>query len=44
MLGLNKLALPGFDVAMVRDFTQHALAAIKAGNLGYAIVTAANGR
>jgi arsenite methyltransferase len=44
MLGLNKLALPGFDTAMVKDFTQHALAAIKAGKLGYAIVTAAKGR
>ncbi|WP_245328982.1 class I SAM-dependent methyltransferase [Bradyrhizobium centrolobii] len=41
MLGLNKLALPGFDIAMVKDFTQHALAVIKAGKLGYAIVTAA---
>jgi ubiquinone/menaquinone biosynthesis C-methylase UbiE len=41
MLGLNKLALPGFDIAMVKDFTQHALAMIEAGKLGYAIVTAA---
>ena len=40
-LGLNKLALPGFDIAMAKDFTQCALAAIRAGKLGYAIVTAA---
>jgi len=39
-LGLNKLALPGFDIAMAKDFTEHALAAIRAGKLGYAIVTA----
>jgi arsenite methyltransferase len=39
-LGLNKLALPGLDIAMVKDFTQHALAATRAGKLGYAIVTA----
>ena len=41
MLGLKKLALPGFDIALVKDFTQHALAAIRAGTLGYAILTAA---
>jgi ubiquinone/menaquinone biosynthesis C-methylase UbiE len=41
MLGLNKVALPGFDIAMVKDFTQHALTAIRAGKLGYAILTAA---
>jgi arsenite methyltransferase len=40
MLGLNKPALPGFDIAVVKDFTQHALAAIRAGKLGYAIVIA----
>jgi ubiquinone/menaquinone biosynthesis C-methylase UbiE len=39
-LGLNKLALPRFDITMAKDFTQHALAAIRAGKLGYAIVTA----
>ena len=39
-LGLNKLASPDFDIAMVKDFTQHALAAIAAGRLGYAIMTA----
>jgi len=42
-LGLNKLALPGFDIAMAKDFTQCALAAIRAGKLGYAIVTATKG-
>jgi ubiquinone/menaquinone biosynthesis C-methylase UbiE len=40
MLGLNKLALPGFDIAMVKDFTRHAFNAIRAGTLGYAILTA----
>jgi ubiquinone/menaquinone biosynthesis C-methylase UbiE len=43
MLGLNKLALPGFDVAMVKDFTRDALTAIRVGKLGYAILTAAKG-
>ena len=41
MRGLDKLALPGFDIALVKDFTQHALAAIRAGKLGYAMLTAA---
>jgi arsenite methyltransferase len=43
MLGLNKLALPGFDVAIVKDFTRTALNAIRAGKIGYAILTAARG-
>jgi ubiquinone/menaquinone biosynthesis C-methylase UbiE len=43
-LGLNKLALPGFDIAMAKAFTRHVLAAIRAGKLGYAIVTAKNGK
>jgi arsenite methyltransferase len=43
MLGLNKLALPGIDIAMVKHFTQHALHATEAGTLGYAILTAAKG-
>ena len=42
-LGLNKLALPGFDIAMAKDFTQHAFSAARAGTLGYAILTAAKG-
>jgi SAM-dependent methyltransferase len=41
MVGLNKLALPGFDIAMAKDFTRHVLEAIRAGKLGYAILTAA---
>ena len=41
MLGLKKLALPGFDIATAKDFARHALAAVRAGKLGYAIVTAA---
>jgi arsenite methyltransferase len=43
MLGLNKLALPGFDIAIAKDFTGHALAATRAGKIGYAILTAAKG-
>ncbi len=41
MLGLNKVALPGFDIASVKDFMRHALNAIRAGKIGYAILTAA---
>jgi ubiquinone/menaquinone biosynthesis C-methylase UbiE len=41
MLGVNKLALPGFDIASVKDFARHALSAIRAGKIGYAILTAA---
>jgi ubiquinone/menaquinone biosynthesis C-methylase UbiE len=41
MMGLNKLGLPGFDIAMAKDFTQHAFSAARAGTLGYAILTAA---
>jgi hypothetical protein len=44
MMGLNKLALPGFDIATAKDFTLHALAAIRAGTLGYAILTATKTR
>jgi len=43
MVGLNKLALSGFDIAMVKDFTRHVLKAIRAGKIGYAILTAAKG-
>src|SRR5258708_4760602 len=43
MLGLNKLALPGFDIAIAKDFTGHALAATRAGKIGSAILTAAKG-
>jgi ubiquinone/menaquinone biosynthesis C-methylase UbiE len=43
MVGLNKLALSGFDIAMVKDFTRHVLEAIRAGKIGYAILTAAKG-
>jgi hypothetical protein len=44
MVGLNKLGLPGFDIARAKDFTRHVLEAIRAGKLGYAILTAAKGR
>lgn len=43
MVGLNKLALPGFDLAMVKDLARNVLEAIGAGKLGYAILTAAKG-
>jgi ubiquinone/menaquinone biosynthesis C-methylase UbiE len=43
MVGLNKFALSGFDIARVKDFTRHALSAIRAGKIGYAILTAAKG-
>src|SRR5260221_1493482 len=43
MLGLNKVALPWFDVAIFKDFTRTALNAIRAGKIGYAILTAARG-
>ena len=38
---LNKLALPSFDIAKVKDFTLRAVNAIKSGKIGYAIITAA---
>jgi arsenite methyltransferase len=41
MIGLNKLALPEFDAGAVKDFARDALSAIRAGQIGYAIVTAA---
>ena len=40
MMGLKKLALPGFDVEGAKAIAKHALDAIGAGKLGYAIVTA----
>jgi arsenite methyltransferase len=46
MVGLKKVELPGIDLSVVKDIVRHALAAAKAGKLGYAIVTATkdNGR
>ena len=41
MLGLNKLALTGFDIAIAKGLTRHTLDAIRARRLGYAILTAA---
>jgi arsenite methyltransferase len=41
MIGLNKLALPGFDAGAVNDFARETLNAIRAGRIGYGIVTAA---
>jgi arsenite methyltransferase len=38
---LNKLALPGLDIATVKDFAQHTINAIKTGKIGYAIMAAA---
>ena len=40
MVGLKKIALPGFDFEAAREVAKHALQAIKEGSLGYAIVTA----
>lgn len=40
LVGLKKVELPGIDLAAVKDIARHALAAAKAGKLGYAIVTA----
>jgi arsenite methyltransferase len=40
MVGLKKVELPGIDLAMVKDVARCALAAAKAGKLGYAIVMA----
>jgi arsenite methyltransferase len=40
MVGLKKIALPGFDFEAAREVAKHALQAIKEGRLGYAIVTA----
>ena len=38
---LNKLALPGLDIATVKDFTRYAVNAIRTGKIGYAIMAAA---
>ncbi len=40
MIGLKKVELPGIDLGAVKEIARHALAAAKAGKLGYAIVTA----
>jgi arsenite methyltransferase len=40
MARLQKLRLPGFDFEAAKRLIKHALAAIKAGNLGYAILVA----
>ena len=41
MVGLKKLDLPGVDLAAAKQIAQAALAAIRRGDLGYAIVHAA---
>jgi ubiquinone/menaquinone biosynthesis C-methylase UbiE len=41
MARLQKLRLPGFDFEVAKVIAKHALAAIKQGKLGYAIVVAA---
>jgi arsenite methyltransferase len=43
MVGLKNVELPGIDLAIVKDIVRHALAAARAGKLGYAIVTATKG-
>jgi ubiquinone/menaquinone biosynthesis C-methylase UbiE len=40
MVGLKKIALPGFNFEVAKNIAKHALEAIKQGRLGYAIVTA----
>ena len=40
LVGLKKLALPGFDFEDARNIAKHALEAITQGRLGYAIVAA----
>lgn len=40
MTGLKKLALPGFDIESAKEIAKHALAAIDARNLGYALIVA----
>jgi ubiquinone/menaquinone biosynthesis C-methylase UbiE len=40
MVGLQKLVLPGFDFEAAKIIARHALAAIRQGNLGYAIIAA----
>ena len=40
MVGLKKLALPGFDFELARRFVKQALQAISEGRLGYAIIVA----
>jgi ubiquinone/menaquinone biosynthesis C-methylase UbiE len=40
MVRLQKLVLPGFDFEAAKTIARHALAAIRRGNLGYAIIAA----
>jgi arsenite methyltransferase len=40
LVGLKKLALPGFDLELARRFAKKALQAISEGRLGYAIILA----
>jgi len=44
MVRLRKLVLPGFDFEAARTIARHALAAIREGNLGYAIIAASKQR
>jgi hypothetical protein len=37
---LNRLVLPSLDIATVKDFTRHAVNAIRTGKIGYAIIAA----
>ena len=38
---LNTLVVPGLDIARVKDFTRHAVNAIRTSKIGYAIIAAA---
>jgi arsenite methyltransferase len=40
MVRLQKLVLSGFDIEAAKTIAMHALAAIRQGNLGYAIIAA----
>jgi hypothetical protein len=40
MVGLKKLNLPGVDFSPAKQLAKSALAAIRQGQLGYAIITA----
>lgn len=44
MVGLGKLVLPGFDFEAARTLARQALAAVRQGSLGYAIIAASKAR
>ncbi len=40
MAGLDKVDIPGLDLTTAKQMAQAALAAVRQGQLGYAIITA----